>query len=70
MAGRVIAPVLKVRGAKKQFRLRSRAEDLLTAGHDEASAAALMVAERMCSEAIARNVCQWVKVYGWTRFKK
>jgi len=70
MAGRVIAPVLKVRGAKKQFRLRSRAEDLLTAGHDVTAAAAAMVAEGLCEKHIAKDVVEWVKTYNWTRFSK
>jgi hypothetical protein len=60
----------RIENKRLLYRLRSRAEDLLAAGHDEASAAAIMVAEKMCSESTARMIVGWVKVYGWTRFSK
>ncbi len=60
----------KLRNERRKFKLRSKAEDLLTAGHDVTSAAALMVAEGLCSESIAKDVVQYVAVYGWTRFSK
>ena len=70
MGTRTIARVLKVRGHKQQFKLRARAEDLLTAGHTINDAAAVMVTEKLCTLPVARTVCEWVKVYGWTRFSK
>jgi hypothetical protein len=60
----------RIENKRLLHRLRSRAEDLLKAGHDEASAAAIMVAEKMCNEPTARMIVGWVKVYGWTRFRK
>ena len=60
----------KLKDERRKFKLRSRAEDLLTAGHDVTAAAAAMVAEGLCERHIALEVCQWVKVYEWSRFSK
>ena len=55
---------------RQQFTLRRRTEDLLTAGHDEASAAPIMVIARMGTAPIAKYICAWGKVYAWRRFKR
>jgi hypothetical protein len=50
---------------KRRFLLQKRARELLDEGNDEATAAAIMVAEELCTEPIARGVVQWVIVYQW-----
>lgn len=44
----------------RRIRLQNRANHLLTEGNDEITTAAVMVAEQLCSEAIARKIVSWV----------
>jgi hypothetical protein len=50
---------------KKRIILQTRARQLLDAGNDEAAASAIMVAEGLCGEMVARKVVGWVKAYDW-----
>lgn len=49
----------------KRLLLQKRARQLLDAGNDEAAASAIMVAEGLCSQPIARGILQWVIAYNW-----
>ncbi len=50
---------------RKRIILQTRARQLLDDGNNEAAASAIMVAEGLCSETIARKVVGWVKAYDW-----
>lgn len=45
--------------------LQKRARQLLDEGNDENTTAAIMVAEELCTEPIARGIIQWVIAYNW-----
>jgi hypothetical protein len=45
--------------------LQTRARQLLDDGNDEAAASAIMVAEGLCSQPVARGILQWVIAYNW-----
>lgn len=49
----------------RRLLLQTRAAQLLREGNDEGTAESMMVAEELCSEAIAKKVVEWVRVYGW-----
>ena len=55
---------------KLKFNLRCEAERLLADGKTVEDAAAAIVNEGRCSPRIAMDVCEYVKTYQWSKFKK
>lgn len=55
---------------KLKYLLRCEAEQLLAEGKSVADAAAAIVGAGRCAPHIAKDICEYVKTYHWSRTKK